>query len=62
MSKHQYLIRKYRWKSSENFIELSVDSAFSVLGIGSKTKTWNWRKDFYIKFFGKLDFLNFKKT
>ena len=60
--KHQYLIRKYNWKSRENFIELSVDSAFSVLVIGSKTKTRNWRKVFYIKFFGKLDFLNFKKT
>ena len=61
--KHQYLIRKYHWKSRENFIELSVDSAFSVLVIGSKTKTRNWWKVFYIKFFfGKLDFLNFKKT
>ena len=38
MSKHQYLFSKYHWNSSENFIELSVDSAFSLWGIGSKQK------------------------
>ena len=52
--KHQYLIRKYHWQSRENFIELSVDSAFSVLVIGSKPNTRNWWKDFYIKFFWQV--------
>ena len=46
VSKHQYLISKYHWKSRENFIELSADSAFSFLGIGSKTKLRDWRKVF----------------
>ena len=39
VSKHQYLISKHHWKSRENFIELSADSTFSFLGIGSKTKS-----------------------
>ena len=46
VSKHQYLISKYHWKSTENFIELSADSAFSFLDIGSKTKSWDWWKVF----------------
>ena len=50
MSKHQYLISRYHWKSWENFIELSADSAFSFLSIGSKTKTRNWQKTFYNRF------------
>ena len=50
VSKHQYLISRYHWKSWENFIELSADSAFSFLSIGSKTKTRNWRKTFYNRF------------
>ena len=61
VSKHQYLIRKYRWKSRANFIELSADSAFSFLGIGSKTKTRNWQTVFYIVFYHRLDFLDFNK-
>ena len=31
------------------------------LGIGSKTKTENWRKVFYNMFYLKLDFPNFKQ-
>ena len=50
MCKHQYLISKYHWKSREDFIELSADSAFSFLGIGLKTKTRNWRETFYNMF------------
>ena len=50
MSKHQYLISKYHWKSREDFVQPSADSRFSFLGIGSKTKTRNWRKTFYNMF------------
>ena len=50
MSKHQYLISKYHWNSRENFLELSADSTFSFLSIGSKTKTRNWWKTFYNRF------------
>ena len=50
MSKHQYLISKYHWKSWKNLIELSVDSAFLFLGIGLKTKVQNWPKTFYNMF------------
>ena len=46
MSKSQYLISKYYWKSKRNAINLSADSAFSFSGIGSKTKTRNRRKTF----------------
>ena len=48
MSKHQYLISKYHWKSRKGFIKLSADSTILFLGIGSKTKMRNWRKVFYI--------------
>ena len=61
MAKHQHLISKYHWKSRENFIKLSADSAFSFLGIGSKTKTRNWRKVFYNMFYRKLDITNLKQ-
>ena len=61
MSKHRYLISKYHWKSRKSFIKLYVDSVFSFLGIGPKTKTWNWRKFFYIMCYRKRDFLKFKK-
>ena len=44
VSKHQYLISRYHWKSWENFIKLSADSAFSLLSIGSKMKTRNCGK------------------
>ena len=46
MSKYQYLTSKHHWKNNENVINLSADSAFSFSGIGSKTKTRNWRKVF----------------
>ena len=48
MSKHRSLISKYHWKSRKSFIKLSADFAFSFLGIGSKTKSRNWRKVFKI--------------
>ena len=32
VSKHEYLISKYHWKSRENFIELSADSFFWFFG------------------------------
>ena len=57
MSKQQYLISKYHWKSRKNFIELSVDSAFLFLGIRSETKTRNWRKSFYNMFVANYTFL-----
>ena len=61
MSKHQYLISKYHWKSRESFIELSAISAFSVLGVGSKTKTRNWRKIFYNMFIASYTSLVLKE-
>ena len=61
MSKHQYLVRKCHWKSRQNFIELSADCVFSFLGIGSKTKTWNWRNVYCKLFYCKLHFPSFKQ-
>ena len=61
MAKHGHLISKYHWKSRVNFIKFSVDSAFSFLGIGSKSKTQNWWKVFYDMFYCKLDIPNFKQ-
>ena len=58
MSKHQYLISRYHWKSWENFIELSADFTFSFLSIGSETKTRNWRKTFYNRFIANYTSLN----
>ena len=46
MSKYRYLIRKYQWKSSENFTELSADSVCLFLGIGSKTKIAEFAENF----------------
>ena len=48
-------------RAGKNFIKLSADLAFSFLGIGSKTKTRNWRKAFYNMFYHKLGFPNFKQ-
>ena len=45
----------------KKIIKLSADSAFSFLGIGSKTKTQNWPKVFYNRFYRKLGFPNFKQ-
>ena len=45
----------------KNFIKLSEDSEFSLLGIGSKIKTRNWRKAFYTMFTSKLEIPNFKQ-
>ena len=58
MSKHQYLISRYHWKSWGNFIKLSADSVFSFLSIGSKRKTRNWRKTFYNRFIANYTSLN----
>ena len=60
MSKDQYLISKYHWKSRENFIELSADSAFSFLGIESKTKKGICGK-FLEHVYWKSHFPNFKQ-
>ena len=57
MSKQQYLISKYHWKSRKNFIELSADSTFLLLGIRSETKARNWRKTFYNMFIASYTFL-----
>ena len=46
MPKYQYLISKHHWKSKENVINLSADSAFLFSGMGSKAKTQNWWKVF----------------
>ena len=62
MPRHQHLISKYNWKTRENFIKLSVDSAVLLLSIGPKMKTQNWRKVFYNVFYRKLDFPSFKQS
>lgn len=56
MPKHQCLIRKYHWKTTEKFTKLSVESAFSFLDIESIRKMRNWQKIVYTTFYRKLDF------
>ena len=41
----------------KNFMRLSGDSAFSILGIGSKIKKRNWRKNFYYMFYRSWAFI-----
>ena len=41
MAKHQYLIKKYLWKSSNFFMKLSTKSAFLFSNTVPKMKTWD---------------------
>ena len=61
MSKHQYLISKYHWKSRESFIELSA--IFRVFGFRCRVKNENAKlaENFLQHVYRKLHFPGFER-